>query len=120
MKSRKHPLLVTAFISISIAVLLCGMQTARGDDFPKKAIKIVIPFNPGGGVDTTARGIVGEMEKYLKVSVVCENKPGGGGAVGLEWLSRQKPDGYTIGMLPSSAVVPPVHGSAWSGYHQEL
>ncbi len=105
MKNRKHPLLVTAFISISIAVLLCGMQTARGDDFPKNAIKIVIPFSPGGGVDTTARAIVGEMQKHLKVSVVCENKPGGGGAVGLEWLSRQKPDGYTIGMLPSSAVV---------------
>jgi tripartite-type tricarboxylate transporter receptor subunit TctC len=105
MKSRRHPHLVTAFISISIAVLLCGMQTVRGEDFPKRPIRIVIPFNPGGGVDTTARGIVGEMEKYLKGSVVCENKPGGGGAVGLEWVSRQKPDGYTLGMLPSSAVV---------------
>ena len=106
MKSKKHHFLATTLILISIAFLLpSAIQTARGDDFPKKAIKIIIPFNPGGGVDTTARGIVSEMEKYLKVSVVCENKAGGGGVVALEWLSRQKPDGYTIGMLPSSAIV---------------
>jgi len=104
MKSSKQRL-ATTFLAISIAFVLLGIQTARAQDFPKKPIKIMIPFNPGGGVDFTARAIVGEMEKYLKVSVVCENKPGGGAAVGLEWLSRQKPDGYTIGMLPSSAVV---------------
>jgi tripartite-type tricarboxylate transporter receptor subunit TctC len=106
MKSKKHRFLVGTLILISITILPpYVIQTASGDDFPKKAIRIVIPFAPGGGVDTTARAIVNEMEKYLKVSVVCENKAGGGGALALEWLSRQKPDGYTLGMLPSSAVV---------------
>ena len=55
MKSKNHQFLVTTLISISITFLLpCVIQMARGDDFPKKPIKIMIPFNPGGGVDTTA------------------------------------------------------------------
>ena len=107
MNVKKQGFLTKAFIFVSISFLLAPILTgiANSADYPTKPIKVIISFGPGGGVDTTARSIAGEMEKYLKVPVVCENRPGGSGVIALEWLSRQKPDGYTIGMLPSSVVV---------------
>ncbi len=88
---------------IGIAVLVC-MVAAIGVGaqarFPTKAIKIIVPWNAGGGTDAVARALARSGEKHLGVPVVVENRPGGSGAVGLAEVVQSAPDGYTLAILP--------------------
>lgn len=70
--------------------------SGSGDDYPSRPVKYVIPFDPGGESDITARLQQGSLEEVLGVSVTVSNKPGGGGALAWSELTRTKPDGYTI------------------------
>ncbi|WP_134704152.1 tripartite tricarboxylate transporter substrate binding protein [Ammoniphilus sp. YIM 78166] len=84
-------------------------------NYPTKEIKLVVPYSPGGGFDTSARLVAPFMEKYLpnSVSVIVDNKPGGQGNIGLGDVYKAKPDGYTIGIinLPGN-VVKQIQGDA--------
>lgn len=93
------------FVSIALFTLFASAGVAAAADFPKGPITLMIPFPPGGSTDVSARAIAAAIEPILKVPVVCENKTGGGGSVGWMWLSRQKPDGYTIGMATTSIIL---------------
>ncbi|MTI79907.1 MAG: tripartite tricarboxylate transporter substrate binding protein [Firmicutes bacterium] len=73
-----------------------GDQAAGEIDYPTKSIKYVVPFNPGGQSDLEARRQQQPLEKILGESIVVENKPGGGGAVGWSELVRKKPNGYYL------------------------
>ncbi|HMN83357.1 MAG TPA: tripartite tricarboxylate transporter substrate binding protein [Burkholderiaceae bacterium] len=66
-------------------------------DFPKRqVVRIVVPFAPGGSVDIIARYMAQEMSGPLGQTVIVENRPGGGGAVGTEYVARAPADGYTL------------------------
>jgi len=79
---------------MAIAVLIPGIAFA---EFPEKPITYIIPFNPGGESDVTARLQEPELERDLGVAVNVTHKPGGGGAVAWSEFQRTaKPDGYTI------------------------
>ncbi|MTI82270.1 MAG: tripartite tricarboxylate transporter substrate binding protein [Firmicutes bacterium] len=65
-------------------------------EYPTKSIKYVVPFNPGGQSDLEARRQQQPLEEILGTSVVVENKPGGGGAVGWATLVNKKPTGYYL------------------------
>lgn len=77
--------------------------------FPEKgkAISLIVPYPPGGGVDGPARMLAPLMEKELGVPVNVVNKAGAGSQVGLTELARSKPDGYTIGFasLPPALTI---------------
>ena len=84
-------------------LVLCGLlpifaPTGSGHaaDFPSRPVEIIIPFPPGGLVDSTVRAMTGELSKTLGASVVAINKSGGGGAVGANYVMSAEPDGYTI------------------------
>jgi tripartite-type tricarboxylate transporter receptor subunit TctC len=64
--------------------------------YPTQPITIVSPYPPGGAADLTARPFAPALERVLKQPVVVLNKVGAGGAVGTQWVSLAKPDGYTI------------------------
>jgi tripartite-type tricarboxylate transporter receptor subunit TctC len=64
--------------------------------YPSKAIKIIAPVQPGGGVDLVARTIGERLQKALGQPVVIENQSGGGGIVGSQATARATPDGYTL------------------------
>src|SRR5579864_6088616 len=64
--------------------------------YPERAIRIVVPFAPGGGTDVVARTLAQEMAKDLGVSVVIENKPGAGTIIGTQAVAVSAPDGYTL------------------------
>ncbi len=59
-------------------------------------IKIIVPFNAGGSTDLLARLLAPEMSTRLGVPVIVENKPGGGGAIGMLEMIKSKPDGHTM------------------------
>lgn len=92
----------------ALALLVGGVTPALADDFPDKPIKFLIPFNPGGQSDVAAQLLRPGLKEYLKVDIVPQYRPGGGGAVGWTMLAQQKPDGYMMAVtnLPHIVVQP--------------
>jgi tripartite-type tricarboxylate transporter receptor subunit TctC len=80
---------------------------AHAQDYPSKPITMVVPFPPGGVADITARPVAEAMGRILKQTVVVENKAGAGGGVGMQYVARAKPDGYTVLMALSSISIIP-------------
>lgn len=64
--------------------------------YPNKAVTIVVPFTPGGAVDIVARTVATGLAEKWSQPVVVENKPGAGGAIGIQYVARSNPDGYTL------------------------
>jgi tripartite-type tricarboxylate transporter receptor subunit TctC len=69
---------------------------AGAQEFPTKAVELIIPFGPGGSHDLTARAVASVAHQYLGQPLLVVLKPGGGGAVGSQHVIRSKPDGYTL------------------------
>ncbi|PYM92669.1 MAG: hypothetical protein DME08_20470 [Candidatus Rokuibacteriota bacterium] len=83
-------------IILVVVALLTGPWPASAQDFPTKPVELVIPYGPGGSHDLTARAIASVAQQYLGQPLLVVLKPGGGGAVGSQYVIRAKPDGYTI------------------------
>jgi len=84
-----------AALGCILAPALVTTAIAQGA-YPSKAIKIIAPVQPGGGVDLVARTIGERIGKALGQPVVVENQSGGGGIVGSQATARAAPDGYTL------------------------
>ncbi|MET3918988.1 tripartite-type tricarboxylate transporter receptor subunit TctC [Variovorax sp. OAS795] len=83
------------------AVLLGAQAAAFADDaatknYPSQPIKLMVPWPPGGGVDTTARIVSDLLGQRLGHPFVVDNRAGAGGNIGTELAARQKPDGYNL------------------------
>ncbi|HOV38220.1 MAG TPA: tripartite tricarboxylate transporter substrate binding protein [Spirochaetales bacterium] len=88
-------------LCLFVVVLSQGFSAGKKEgQFPSKPIKLIVPWSAGGGTDTVARALARTGEKYLGVSVIVENKPGGSGAVGLGEVLQAEADGYTLAILP--------------------
>lgn len=75
--------------------------------WPTKAITMVVPFPPGGLADIVARPVAEALSRELGQPVVIENKAGAGGGIGMGYVAKAKPDGYTVVMaLSSYSVIP--------------
>jgi tripartite-type tricarboxylate transporter receptor subunit TctC len=74
---------------------------AHADDaaaYPSKTITIVVPYAAGGSSDTRARQVAEKIAVYLGKPVIVDNKPGAGGNIGTDFISRAAPDGHTLGL----------------------
>jgi tripartite-type tricarboxylate transporter receptor subunit TctC len=65
-------------------------------EYPEKPIRAIVPFAPGGANDVMGRLMSPEISKLLGQPVIVENKPGAGGNIGLDFVAKSKPDGYTL------------------------
>jgi len=86
-----------------LAIRICALAALAGasllsqaQDYPNKAISIVVPFPPGGTTDLVARALAEGLTKSLGQPVIVENKPGAGTTLGADYVSKAKPDGYTL------------------------
>ena len=81
---------------------------AFGQGFPTRPITLINPYPAGGPADVLARTIAARMEPALGRSVIVENKPGAGTAIGAQLVAHAKPDGYTLLLAgsPSHVVAP--------------
>ena len=95
------------WVILLIASLLCITPSFAQDDYPNKTITMVVPFPPGGVADVVGRPVAEAMGRYLKQSVIIENKGGAGGGIGMAQVAKSKADGYTVLMALSSIVVLP-------------
>ncbi|MEW6334511.1 MAG: tripartite tricarboxylate transporter substrate binding protein [Thermodesulfobacteriota bacterium] len=94
---------VCFFLMVFMAVLP-GFVAAQ-EKYPARSINFVIGYPAGGTTDICARPLVNAASKILGQPIVVVNKPGGGSAVAVALMKTEKPDGYTIGILPSGAVL---------------
>jgi len=97
----------TRFFSVLLALLVLPFAAAAQSDYPSHAITMVVPFPPGGVADITGRPVAEAMSRILKVPVVVENRSGAGGGIGMQYVARAKPDGYTVLMALSSISIIP-------------
>jgi len=87
------------------AVALCPPLAATAQAWPAKPVRIVVPFPPGGNVDTTARIVATALQRDLGQTVIVENKPGAGGLIAGDLVAKAEPDGYTLFMAANGPLL---------------
>ncbi len=102
----KRRTLLQAGLALCAGGLLPGITFAQ-TPFPNKALTMVVPFPPGGLADLVARPVAEAMSRDLGQPLVIENKPGAGGGIGMGFVAKARPDGYTVLMALSSLTVIP-------------
>lgn len=103
MRNRSLPLI--------LAASLLAAASAAHAAYPEKALRIIVPYPPGGNIDITARTIAPGLTEALGQQVVIDNRGGAGGTIGAEIAAKAAPDGYTL-LLGSSATLstaPPLY-----------
>ncbi|MBP0496526.1 Bug family tripartite tricarboxylate transporter substrate binding protein [Pararoseomonas indoligenes] len=78
---------------------------ARAQSFPNRTVTIVVPFAPGGNTDLVGRIVATSLGKALGQTVVVDNRPGAGGAVGAGQVARSAPDGHTLLLAGGGVIV---------------
>lgn len=85
-----------------IAGMVALSNNANAESFPDKPIHLILPYGAGGPTDTHVRAVATHASKILGQTVVIENKSGANGTFGAAALTRAKPDGYTLAIIPGS------------------
>lgn len=89
---KRTTFLRAAFASLTLAVLgTCFAQT-----YPTRAVRVIIPFPPGGTLDTLGRTLAQKLSDQMGQPFVVENKPGGNGTIGADVVAKAPADGYTL------------------------
>jgi tripartite-type tricarboxylate transporter receptor subunit TctC len=88
-----------------LLTLLLAPALALAQAYPAKAIRIVLPFGPGGVADITTRTVAPKMSDTLGQQIVVENMPGAGGIRASETVAQAAPDGYTLLLLTNGNAV---------------
>src|SRR5258705_178589 len=90
----KKIILIAAFLGAALpAVQFAVAQTAA---YPSKPVPVILPFPPGGSVDTVARLVMPRVSESLRQQFLIENRSGASGNIGTEYVARAAPDGYTL------------------------
>jgi tripartite-type tricarboxylate transporter receptor subunit TctC len=98
-----------SFIGRRTFSLLCGAGLLKtspvaAQAYPDKAVRIIVPFAPGGGSDALARVVGQRLSARWGQSIVVDNRPGAGGVLGAEMVAKAAPDGHTLLVSDSSTV----------------
>ena len=87
---------------ILLTLLLALPLHAALAQYPNRSVKLIVPFPPAGATDIVGRIVAQKLGERLGQSVVVENKPGAGGAIGSDLVAKSAPDGYTLLMATTS------------------
>jgi tripartite-type tricarboxylate transporter receptor subunit TctC len=84
-------------IALLANTIVCGPTSqASADDYPSRAITLVVPYPAGGGVDAMARLVADKLSGPLGQQIIVDNRGGGGGSVGARAVAKAAPDGYSL------------------------
>jgi tripartite-type tricarboxylate transporter receptor subunit TctC len=92
----RRDLILPLAIGCAICALACAIVARAADDYPSRAVRVIVPFAPGGGTDVVGRILVQQLTLHLGQSFFVENRPAGSGIVGAEFVAKAAPDGYTL------------------------
>ena len=100
----------TASASLLAALLIAYAPSAAAATtgaYPEKPIRLIVPFAPGGGTDLLSRILAERLDRLLGVTVIVDNRSGGGGTIGFTLAARAVPDGYTYMVTSASYTFAP-------------
>ena len=100
---------VAALAGAVAATALLAATPQAAAQYPERPITMIVNFGPGGVTDLMARALASGMEKDLGQPVVVQNRPGALGTLGPAYVSKQAPDGYTLGTVSASVVTTTPH-----------
>jgi tripartite-type tricarboxylate transporter receptor subunit TctC len=92
-----------AFVALACLAALGGAQAAS--DYPRRPIRILVPYGPGGAGDLTIRLLANKLSENLKQPIVIENRPGAGGIVAMRAVLGAAADGYTLGEMGNGQAI---------------
>ena len=82
---------------VSFLVLIgSSLSWSAGENYPTRPINMIVPFAPGGALDLGSRVVADRIAEFLGQPLVSVHKPGGGGSLGVAFVAKAKPDGYTV------------------------
>jgi tripartite-type tricarboxylate transporter receptor subunit TctC len=99
---------MSGFAAAAVAAGAIAALPAPAQDFPNRAVRMIVPYGPGGITDITARIIGPGMAEDLGQQVVVENRPGGAAIPGLDLVAKSRPDGYTIVAATTALAAQPI------------
>jgi tripartite-type tricarboxylate transporter receptor subunit TctC len=100
-------MMIARILAVLTVLLLNSPTGVSAQQWPNRAIQVIVPFAPGGSTDVAARLVGQHLSKAFGQQVVVENKAGANGNIGTEAAAKTSPDGYTILIAPDSVVVNP-------------
>lgn len=92
----KESIILRLAVGILLTLYTVGAGMLQAQEFPTKPVTLVIPVGAGGSHDLTARALAGVAPEYLGQPLIIQLKPGGGGAIGTDFVAKAPPDGYTL------------------------
>ncbi|MGE5523954.1 MAG: tripartite tricarboxylate transporter substrate binding protein [Rhodospirillaceae bacterium] len=96
-----------AAAALGAAATAHAAATAAVADYPRKPIRIIVGFTPGGGPDITARYVAQKLTERWRQQVIVDNRPGAGGTIAAQIAASANPDGYTLLSVSSAHAVAP-------------
>lgn len=93
---------IGALIAAALAAAPAAFAADPARDYPNKPVRLIGPFTPGAGTDTTARLIARHLSEQWNQQVVVDNRTGAAGAIGVDLTAKAQPDGYTICLISAS------------------
>jgi tripartite-type tricarboxylate transporter receptor subunit TctC len=88
-----------------VAVMGVALAPAAAQGYPTKSIRIIVPTSPGGITDTLARALAQRLTESFGQTVIVENRPAGAGQIGMDFVAKSAPDGYTLMVNSDAAFV---------------
>jgi tripartite-type tricarboxylate transporter receptor subunit TctC len=96
--------------TVSLLVLALAATAAPAQTpshYPSRAVRMIVPFPPGGGTDIISRSIAQKLNESWGQPVIVDNRSGANGIIGTELLAKSKPDGYTLGVVIANHAINP-------------
>ncbi len=97
----------TGHLIIVLVLLLGATLPASAQQYPTRAVHLIVPFTPGGTPEIVARVVAAAIERPLGQSVIVESRPGANGIIGMQNVAMAAPDGYTLLQTPPAFVINP-------------
>ncbi|MBI4537687.1 MAG: tripartite tricarboxylate transporter substrate binding protein [candidate division NC10 bacterium] len=100
------PRMITV-VSLLAAMLGLGLAAldAAAQGYPTRAVRIIVPFSPGGAADTPGRLLAAKLSEALGKQVVLDNRPGAGSTIGTDIVAKSAPDGYTLLLISNTHAI---------------
>jgi len=95
-RPEKGPTMTRLFMLVALVLLAAAAPATAQDAYPSRPIDVIVPFPPGGPLDTAMRIMQPALAAALGQPIVLQTKAGGGGALGMDFVAKAKPDGYTL------------------------
>lgn len=88
--------IITVPLAVAMGAPLMAGNAAIAQTYPSQLIKVICPISSGSPIDVTARLVTNDLANRLGKPVIVENRPGGGGTIGVGEFTRAAPDGHTL------------------------